>query len=72
MFKWIKHKGIIKGNIVEFSRAPLASIPFRKIDFNNKNEIDIHNEITKNVRLYVETKDTKILRIIDALIKKLY
>ena len=72
VFNWIKHKGIVKGNIVEFSRAPLASIPFRKIDFNNKKEKEIHDEITNKVKEYIETKDANLLHVIEDLINKLY
>ena len=72
VFNWIKHKGIIKGNIVEFSRAPLASIPFRRIDFSNKGEKEIHDSVTDLVREYYKTKDTNLLNKIDSLISKLY
>ena len=72
VFNWIKHKGIVKGNIVEFSRAPLASIPFRKIDFNNEKEANTHDEITKIGKLYVKTKEKKLLEKINNFIKELY
>ncbi len=72
VFNWIKHKGIVKGNIVEFSKAPLSSIPFRRIDFNNEKEVNIHNEITKTVKMYIKTRNNDLLKIIDELIKKLY
>jgi len=56
VFLWLKYKGIVKGNIVEFSEKPLASIPFRKIDFNNPKEAKIHERITKFCQKYLETK----------------
>ncbi len=72
VFNWIKHKGIVKGNIVEFSRAPLASIPFRKIDFNNKKEKDIHDKITSIVKEYSITQNKGLLEEINNLVNKLY
>lgn len=50
VFDWLKSNGVIKGNIVEFSEKPIASIPYRKIDWNNVIEIRIHNEITDLVQ----------------------
>ena len=72
VFNWIKHKGIVKGNIVEFSRAPLARIPFRKIDFNNKLEKNIHDEITELVKEYRKTGESKILGMIKSKMNELY
>ncbi len=50
VFTWIKYKGTVKGDIVEFSEAPLASIPYRRIDWNNQKEVALHDEITQTVR----------------------
>jgi len=47
VYQWLFYKGIVKGSIVEFSERPFASIPFRKIDWNNNPEIVIHNSITE-------------------------
>ncbi len=47
VFNWLTHNGIIKGAIVEFSEAPIASIPYRMIDWNNPKEVAIHNERSK-------------------------
>ena len=55
VFQWLLHNGIIKGNIVEFSERPIASIPFRKIDWNNKKEIKIHNEIVTLTKKYIKS-----------------
>lgn len=46
VFEWIKHYGIVKGNIVEFSEKPLASIPFRRIKWDIAREREIHERIT--------------------------
>lgn len=71
VFNWIKHKGIIKGNIVEFSSAPIQSIPYRKIDFNNHKEKDLHDRITECVKKYIRTKDEFIRKQIQILFDEL-
>lgn len=49
--EWIKNRGVSRGGVAEFSEAPLSSIPFRTINWNNKNEKAIHNEIVKLSKL---------------------
>lgn len=71
VFSWVKHKGIVKGNIVEFSRAPLARIPYKKIDFDNPNEKALHDRITENVKAYLGSGEQKLLQEIEADIDKL-
>lgn len=61
VFNWLKHNGIIKGEIVEFSEAPIASIPYRMIDWNNPREIAIHDNITHGVKSYLKNHDASIL-----------
>lgn len=56
VFDWLKYNGIVKGNIVEFSEKPIASIPFRKIDFSNKKEVDIHDKIVQLTKDYIKTR----------------
>lgn len=53
IFEWISLNGIIKGDIVEFSETPLANIPFRPINWDSKDEIEIHNLITEETNLYL-------------------
>jgi adenine-specific DNA-methyltransferase len=53
---WIRIRGLIKGGIAEFSERPLASIPFREINWSSKTEINIHNEITEIVKLTFKKK----------------
>lgn len=53
VFNWLLHNGIVKGNIVEFSRKPLASIPYRPIDFSNYIERSIHDNVVYCVRQYI-------------------
>lgn len=54
VFDWLKLNGIVKGAIVEFSEAPLASIPFRPINWNSCKEINIHDKITQEVQSYLK------------------
>lgn len=45
VFDWYKIKGVIKGNIVEFSEKPLSSIPILMIDWNDLSEVELYNRI---------------------------
>jgi adenine-specific DNA-methyltransferase len=45
--EWIRIKGLVKGGIAEFSERPLASIPFRPINWQDAEEVSIHESITK-------------------------
>lgn len=65
IFDWLKCNGIVKGNIVEFSEKPIASIPFRRIDWDNPNEILLHDTITKLTQQYLETKEQVDLALIN-------
>jgi adenine-specific DNA-methyltransferase len=72
VFDWLKTKGVIKGNIVEFSEKPLASIPFRAIDWNRKEEVEIHQQITQLCQVFLHTKSNNLISNIDHLIEKLF
>lgn len=54
IFTWISLKGIVKGNVVEFSETPLNSIPFRTIDWDDPREVAIHNSITEKVKMMID------------------
>lgn len=54
VFDWLNFNGIVKGAIVEFSEAPLASIPYLVIDWSNVEQVKIHNKITQEVQGYLE------------------
>ncbi|HLV47267.1 MAG TPA: N-6 DNA methylase [Flavobacterium sp.] len=71
VFTWLKNKGVVKGNIVEFSEKPISSIPFRKIDWNNTTEINYHNKITFLTKSYLHQKDDSIIKNINELFDKL-
>lgn len=71
VFKWLKNKGIVKGNIVEFSEKPISSIPFRKINWENKKEIQLHSEIVLNCKAYIESANENLLNELNILFDKL-
>lgn len=72
IFDWLKCKGIIKGNIVEFSEKPVASIPFRKIDWNNSKEVTLHNTITHLTQELITNKNKDLLVQINSLFAQLF
>lgn len=71
VFHWLKFKGIVKGSIVEFSERPLASLPFRKINWKDKKEVKYHDEITTITEQYINTQNPKLLKKMQVLFFKL-
>ncbi|MHB8192943.1 MAG: Eco57I restriction-modification methylase domain-containing protein [Bellilinea sp.] len=71
VFEWIRHKGIIKGNIVEFSEKPLASLPVKLINWENENEIILHNNISSIMKEYIVSKNRSILEELNSNLQKL-
>ncbi len=72
VFDWLKCNGIVKGNIVEFSEKPIASIPFRVIDWANEEEVALHESITNATKQFLETKQEGILNTINDLFNSLF
>lgn len=72
VFNWLMFKGIVKGNIIEFSRKPISEIPYRTINFNDENEKKIHNEITDLVQEYVTNRNKDNIVEIEKLIDQLF
>lgn len=72
VFDWLTHNGIVKGDIVEFSEAPIASIPFRPINWQNIQEVMLHNDITNEVQLYLKDGNENHLTIINNLFNTLF
>ncbi len=62
VFEWLKYKGVVKGNIVEFSERPLASIPIKRIDWENNQEVQLHDEIAKWCKDYIASPDNNTLK----------
>lgn len=71
VFDWLKCNGIVKGNIVEFSEKPLASIPFKKIDWNNKKQVSLHKEITGSTKSYLAKREDTMPEKINQLFNEL-
>ncbi len=67
VFNWLKNKGIIKGNIVEFSEKPISSIPFKKINWSDITEVKIHAEIIKLTKNYLQEENDVTLNSINSL-----
>lgn len=64
VFDWLKFNGVVKGAIVEFSEAPIASIPFRPIDWKSVGEVELHERITAEVRSFlIDEKQAHIVSI---------
>lgn len=72
IFDWLKCNGIVKGNIVEFSEKPIASIPFRKIDWNKEDEVSLHNSITDITQQFLTNKNKKLFSKINPLFNQLF
>ena len=72
VFDWIKYNGIVKGEIVEFSESPIASIPYLRIDWDNEVEVSLHNKIKAEVRLLMEYENDSHHNNINSYFKKLF
>lgn len=71
-FNWLKYKGIVKGNIVEFSEKPISSIPIKLINWSNEKEVKLHNEITDLTEQYYLYREKSILDKINFKIDQLF
>ncbi len=71
-FNWLKYNGVVKGNIVEFSEKPIASIPFRAINWSDKNEVALHNDISELCENYITKNSPELLQELNYKIDKLF
>lgn len=72
IFDWLKCNGIVKGNIVEFSEKPISSIPFKKIDWTNKKEVNFHNDVTTLTKQFLTSRNKTLLSKINLLFDQLF
>ncbi len=72
IFEWLKHKGVVKGNIVEFSEKPLASIPIKRIDWENEHEVKLHDEITSWCKSYIASPSENSLGVLNEKVAALF
>lgn len=61
VYDWIKAKGIMKGNIVEFSERPLSGIPIPMVNWSNSREVISHNEISNLCQSYIQNRNVETL-----------
>jgi hypothetical protein len=62
----------MRGTVAEFSEAPLKSIPFRKINWNKSDEVEIHDQIVslaKKMKSFEGKEKKKIEELFNKLIK---
>lgn len=72
VFDWLRYNGIVKGQIVEFSEAPIASIPYLTIDWKNPVEVELHEGITTETRLFLSDRDENHKSKINELFNRLF
>lgn len=72
VFQWLINNGIVKGNIVEFSERPIASIPFRSINWNDENDRKNHDNIVKFTKECIETNSNKYLDKINSIFDEIF
>jgi adenine-specific DNA-methyltransferase len=58
---WITQRGLMKGGIAEFSERPIASMPFRPIDWSNPDESESHGKIVALVESSLNGSDLDIV-----------
>ncbi|MBT9145832.1 MAG: hypothetical protein DDT42_01709 [candidate division WS2 bacterium] len=69
---WMKYKGLSRGGVLEFSERPLSKIPMRLIDWENKKEVSLYNEIIGLVNKIIQEKNSiKYKGLIEERIKAL-
>ncbi len=71
-FHWLKYNGIVKGSIVEFSEKPITSIPIKLINWKNRKEVSLHNDISNLCKNYVSSKNEETLKLMNTLIDELF
>ena len=68
---WFCNRGLLKGGIAEFSERPLSSIPFRAIDWDNPDEVQIHDDVVALMEKLECCQDSKRLRLIEQVDEKI-
>lgn len=44
---WIRLRGLMKGGVAEFSEKPLSEIPFRSIDWRDRKDVELHDNVAR-------------------------
>jgi len=71
---WYRTKGPHRGDRIQYSQSALEEAPVRLINWDNKKEVNIHNQIVKLVDEIIKKpdKEEKNRNLIDELLKKLF
>ncbi len=73
IFQWLKYRGLKRGGVLEFSEKPLSEIPIKRINWLDKEEVKVHNEIVNIINKILEEQNFKLYKEqIEELIKKIY
>lgn len=60
LYEWVRYKGLMKGEVAEFSEKPLSQMPVKRIDWSDQTEVDAHNRIVETTRMLISTGDTSL------------
>lgn len=72
VFSWLVEKGVRKGNIIEFSEKPLASIPIKRINWNSSEEKKMHDDVAEIAKKIVKTKNVSLIQEINRTFHKYF
>lgn len=72
IFTWLKYKGLRRGGVLEFSERPLYRIPIRLIDWENPDEVNLHNKIVEDINSILKHHNLDRREIIEKNIRNLY
>lgn len=70
VYTWLMYKGLIRGGVLEFSEKPLSEIPYRLINWEDSNEVNIHDELTSTIK-QIKNKNLSLTNGIE-IIEKLF
>jgi adenine-specific DNA-methyltransferase len=71
VFEWVRHKGTVKGNVAEFSKRPLAAIPIKLINWNDKFEVAAHDELSRQAQEMIGSPSNSVRMEMEAIIESL-
>jgi len=72
VFYWLIEKGVRKGNIIEFSEKPLASIPVKRINWSREEDIKMHDNVVEISKRIIKTKDISFMKEINRILHKYF
>lgn len=66
LYEWVRYKGLMKGEIAEFSEKPLSTMPLRLVDWTSGQEAERHDRIVEDVALYLERGEPGLIDRVNA------